>query len=203
MKFKWFLGTLLVTMVLLGLGNYQNSAPNQEIIVHFNTTYVVDIETQNTIETLKKQLLKVGVQDIQSRKQDNGIFVITYHSNLGIEHIKNILSKDKKLILGGVSNSKENQPAQSPEKDNPNTINLDVYEIQSHKNIDSGLKGYVLNFKPDKERPFNPNVYLFVDVINVNKRSRQKKTSNIFDSVAIVKNYTPHEIPDVRAGPLV
>lgn len=203
MKSKWFIGSLFAILMLLGLGNYQNSAPNQEIVVHFNNDDVASTETQKAISIVEKQLIAVGVQDIQIHKLSNGNLVIAYHSNLAVERIKDIFSKDKNLQIGLVSNSKEKNPTEIPSKENTNSINLDVYEIQNDTNIDHGVKGYVLDLKPENDRSFNPNIYVFVDVLEIDKRDRFEKTVGIFNTNAIAISTTSHEIPEVRAGPSV
>lgn len=202
MKSKWFIGSLFVILILLGVGRYQNSTPNQQIVLQFNSNQVTDEETQTTISLIEEELKTAGIFNTQIIELSHGKLAITYYSDYDVLQIKDILSKNKRLVLRNVPTSSNGKPLQNPENDEPTSINLDVYEIQSNNDIDFGKKGFVFRLKPEKDRSLNPNTYLFVDLVSVNKRSSLERTINFYNDVFFENNNTSHKIPEVRAGPI-
>jgi len=202
MKAKWYLGTFIVVLTLLGASLQQFSVPNQEIVVQFANDKVATFETQNTIAIVKKQLQNIGVDNIQIHEGDNGSLKITYYSNIDVAAIKKIFSK-KELELGFTSIYPQEKPANLPSNKNSSTYKLDVFEIQKSNNNDWDFNGYALEVLPENDRYFKPKVYFSYFEIDVRKKNRIEKTAYLAHrNISISIDKSSHNIPEVRAGPV-
>lgn len=202
MKAKWYLGTFIVVLTLLGASLQQFSVPNQEIVVQFANDEVATFETQNTIAIVKKQLQDIGVDNIQIHEEAHGKLKITYYSNVDVTSIKKIFL-EKELEFGLTSLYNQKKSTKSPSSKNSNTYKLDVFEIQKSNDVDWGLNGYVLELKPKNDRYFKPDVYFPYIEIDVKKKNRLEKTAYIVHkNISIAIDNSTFNIPEVRAGPI-
>lgn len=200
MKLKGYICTLIILITFLGVGQHQISVPNQEIVVQFVDDVSSD-ETQNTVAIVKKQLLKIGAENIRVSENEEGKLKISYYSNLDIARIKNILSEENQLELGIVENQQESE-SKLPSKENQNTCNFDVFEIQKESNSDWDFNGTnVLELNPEGNRFSKPKVYATINETDFQKK-HSKVTFKVYYRIAIAIDNTSHNIPDVRAGPI-
>jgi hypothetical protein len=205
MNAKWYFSTLIILLTLLGSVANQEQAcvPNQEIVLQFTNDEVSLDESQNAIAIVKKQLHRLGIDDIQVGDLENGALTIAYHSSIDVESIKKSLLENN--ISVGATIDKDQKDQQSPLKDNTKNYNLDIYEI--HKNTDNsqGSAGkYVLVIKQDYDRYTNLNFFSNVQEINVSETNNLvKQAFKIQGSVAIAIDHTSYAIPEVRAGPVI
>ncbi len=204
MKAKWYLGTFIATLILLGASLQQFSVPNQEIVVQFDNEEITLHDTQNTIAIVKKQLQNIGVDKIQIFKGENGKLKITYFSNVDVASIKKILSEEKDLKLSYSSLNPKGEPSQLPSDNNSSKYQLDVFEIQKSNESEGDFNGLVIELLPENERFFNPDLYFSFKKNDVKiKNEIEKLAYKIYSHISIEIDHTSHKIPEVRAGPVL
>ena len=195
MQLKWYISVLVIVLTLLGVGQHQIAAPNQEIVVQFSKE-VSSEKTQDAIVIVKKQLQSAGVDNIQVYKEDSGLR-ITYYSIKDVESIKELLSMSN-LELDYASSNQSNKSSE----ENSNIYNLDVYEIQKGNEYDLDFDGFVLEQKPENPRYSSPNLYFSKEEIDIKDRHRFTEVKFLVQrNIAIAIDNTSHIIPEVRAGP--
>ena len=195
MQLKWYISVLVIVLTLLGVGQHQIAAPNQEIVVQFSKE-VSSEKTQDAIVIVKKQLQSAGVDNIQVYKEDSGLR-ITYYSIKDVESIKELLSMSNLELDYASSNQ-----SQKSSEENSNIYNLDVYEIQKGNEYDLDFDGFVLEQKPENPRYSSPNLYFSKEEIDIKDRHRFTEVKFLVQrNIAIAIDNTSHIIPEVRAGP--
>lgn len=202
---KWYISTLIIILSLLGgvVSQQQITIPNQEIILQFTNTDVTPEDTQNTIAIVKKQLQNIGVSNIQVNKKENGKLKITYYSNIDVASIKETFLKEKNINLDLAFNSENKKPSKTPFDENTISYKLDVFEIQNSNDANWNLNGIsVIELKSETNRFSNPNIYAFLNTIEINESYEKVAYATYFNSAETIYN-TSHKIPEVRAGPLV
>jgi len=203
MKARWCISALIFILTLIGVTNWQQvPVANQEIVLQFTNAAVSSQESQHTIAIIKKQLLTIGISNIQVKKQENGSLKITYYSETDVANIKKILSEEKDLAFGFITSGEDEIPSKSPSKDNPKTYNLDIFEIHK-QDSDTGFSGkYAVIFKQDNNRVFYLTPSLSSSKIDFNAEVfLVKKSYNFHENTAIILEDASHIIPEVRAGP--
>lgn len=202
---KWYLSAALIFIAVLGsvIGQQHTHVPNQEIVLQFSNTNISSSDAQQTIAIVKKQLQHVGVANIHISEQEDGKMVISYYSDTNVARIKSILSNQKELALGFVSNKKTEQPLQLPSQNESVTYNLDVYEIQDGHNSVSNLGGKsAVELKSGQYRFLNPNFYIPTEQCYSDADAPTLKIKITFQRyIAIIKDNGLHKTPEVRAGP--
>jgi len=186
----------------MGIGLQQFSVPNQEIVVRFNDE-VSQIETQNTIAVVKKQLQDIGAENIKVHIGSNGKLKITYFSNVDVASIKKIFYKKNELVVGFTSILKKGNSSKSSSNKKSNTYKLDVSKIQ--KNNDSGgdFNGLALEIKPKIDRVYYPDLYFYIAGTIISEKNTNEKTAYlVYNRISVVLDRTLHTIPEVRAGPV-
>ncbi|MBT8260446.1 MAG: hypothetical protein HKO92_09885 [Flavobacteriaceae bacterium] len=183
-------------LTLLGVGQHQNTVPNQEIIVQFSDSTPSEI-SKEALAAVKIQLLNIGADNIQIQKTASGLR-ITYFSKVDVASIKSLLDENN-LDFQYSSSNKTDKPSEENKKD----FNLDVFEIQNAKNSDLDFDGFVLEQKPENPRYYNPNFYFYNISFDIKeKHNIESKKYIIQKNIALAINNTSHKIPEVRAGPL-
>ena len=204
MKAKWYLSAFIVILILLGVSQQQFSVPNLEIVVQFSNDEVTLQETQNTIAIVKEQLQAIGVSNIQVHKEVNGKLKITYFSDVDVAAIKKIFSEEKELKLSYTSLFQVEESSSFPSNKNSNRFKLDVFEIQKGIDAEGDLNGFALELKPESDRFFNTVVYLSAINIDVKETNKAEKVAyTIQKNIAIAIDNSSHNIPEVRAGPVL
>ena len=205
MKKKWYFGILITTLALLVVVQQQTVVPNQEIVLEFVDIEITSVEAQNTIAIVKKQLQSIGVKNIRiSEELNNGKLKIAYYSDVDVEHIKKIFSKEKNVALDHAFYDNNKEKDSFPLHDNSKKYNLDVYEIQKDTDLDSGFIGkYVLEVKHEQNGYSGSNTYSFVSEADINYIDRLIKVAQkVNANIAITIDNTSRNIPEVRAGPI-
>lgn len=195
MKAKWYFSTLLI-LILLGIGQQQLAAPNQEIVLQFSNQDVSSVQSQLTISLLKEQLHKIGVDNINVFEEANGKLKITYYSAIDVIHVKKIFLEETLLGLN-ISSQKEKSNSE-----HQNSYDFDVFEIKNTSESQWDLEGtFVAELKADADRYHNPKV--LNSVLKEQTTYIRKATSGKIHFIfAIIDSETSCKIPDVRAGPL-
>lgn len=204
MKAKWYLGTFIAVLTLFGASLQQFSVPNQEIVVQFDNEEITLFDTQNTIAIVKKQLQNIGVENIQVYKGDNGKLKITYNSTIDVASIKKILSEEKELKLSYSSLFDKDGSSKLPSDKDSNKYQLDVFEIQKSNDNKEDFNGLVIELLSENDRFFNPDVYFSNIQYQVKvKNGIEKVAYVIYSTISIEIDNSSHNIPEVRAGPVL
>jgi len=203
MQKKWYLGTLLIILVVLGVVNQPKiSAPNQEIVVQFADVVISNNNTQQTIASVKEELQTLGAKNIKVSQEEEGFLKITYFSTTDVSEIKETLSNRDALAFDKAF-SHDDKPFQGPFQNSSIDYNIDIYEIQNGADIDWDFNGTLaLQLEPKSDRFFNPDVLGSVTTNTVNETSKTAELSlKVFTYIALTIDRDSHNIPEVRAGP--
>lgn len=198
---KWYICTLVIAFTLLGfISKEQSAIPNQKIVLQFSDTSITSNEIENTVTIVEKQLLDLGVDNIQIHNIENGQLKITYYSDADVVSIKSKLSKDEKLAIDYSFNNKEENPKKPSSKEN---YNLDVFKIQDAKDTNSGFDGKIaIEPRLESDRYSNPNVYFSACTIVERETTTHTKVAyRVNTKIAIAIDNTSYKTPEVRAGP--
>ncbi|AUP80427.1 hypothetical protein [Flavivirga eckloniae] len=201
MKAKWYFSTLIIALTLLGVSQKQISVPNQEIVMEFIYDEVTTDDVQNAIAVVKKQLQTLGIDNVKVGEKADGRLKITYYSDVNVDHVKRVLSKEKNLELDYASQQQDKKHNKLPNNENTNGYNLNVYEIQKGADSDSSLNGtYVVELKHEYDRSYNPNLY--ISIIGSDEKDQITEVAyRVRKNIAIAIDNMSHCVPDVRAGP--
>ena len=199
MKAKLYIVALVLALSCVGIFQNKISAPNQEILLQFNSENVSEEQSQLAIAKIELQLKSFGVDDVHVSQQKDGHLKISYYSSVDIESIKKSLSESEDYAFDYTSKQNDKLP-----KNDSKDYNLDIYEIHKSSNGNNGAAGKALWIaKQDYDRFLNPNISFssfFASVENVDCYVRKTVIAN--RSVAIVTENSSHIIPEVRAGPV-
>ncbi|MCR8668424.1 hypothetical protein NO995_12080 [Aestuariibaculum sp. M13] len=200
MRTKWYFGALIVLISFLGIYQNRTSEPNQEIVLQFTDVEVTSDEAHCAIQEVTSQLQAIGADAVQVKQLQNGEVVISYYSAADVASIKDLLSDDDSLNIG-YSNTANNQ---FPSDDESKTYKFDVFEIHKANDAPSGFGGkHMLSAKQDFDRFFNPYVYYFNTIQDVNNNGLTVEVAlKVFRDIAVAIDNTTGNIPEVRAGPI-
>lgn len=173
--------------------------PNQEIVLEFNHVEVTSSEAKTAVAHVKKQLQALGANQIKVQQTAQGKLKITYYSDADVASIKKTFAKDLDDKTFSESRKKRELPTEIP------TIayNLDVFEIQNTNTSGWDLDGKcVLTTDTKSDRFSDPNVFFFIEVINVSIENNTIKTAyKVRRNISISTENNLHKIPEGRAGP--
>jgi len=204
MKPKWYLNTFILIIAFLGAVLQQFSVPNQEIVLQFEGHEISLDETENAIADVKKLLQDIGIKKIKVYKGANGVLKISYFSQVDVVSIKKIFSKEKALKLSYSSLDFGENPFKVPTKKKSIAYQLDVFEIQKSKENALDSNGLVIESSPENDRSFNLDVYYPDLSKELRLKNRIEKVAyNIFGNKSIEIDNASHNIPKVRAGPVL
>ena len=196
---KWYICTLVIAFTLLGyISKEQSALPNQKIVLQFSDISLTSNKIENTVAIVEKQLLELGVNNIQIHEIENGQLKITYYSDADVVSVKSKLSKGENLAIDYTSKNKgKKQPL------NSDNFNLDVYKIQETSDTNSGFDGEVaIEPRLESDRYSNPNVYFSAYLVLESKTSIQTTVAyKVSANIAIAIDNISYKIPEVRAGP--
>lgn len=206
MKKRWYIGTVIFVFTLLSVVNQQQlKLPNQEIVLQFSDYELNADSVKKTLAIVKKQLLELGVSNIQVSEAQHGKLKITYYSDTDVASIKNILYKGDISTFDYTStNQDKKQPTEFPFDTEDFTFNFDIHEIQEGSFTDSGFQGtHTIEVESKTDRFLDPKVYLGTGSLIVNKENRLAKiTYKIYKHITISISDKFYYIPEVRAGPI-
>lgn len=204
MKPKWYLNTFILIIAFLGAVLQQFSVPNQEIVLQFEGHEISLDETENAIADVKKLLQDIGIKKIKVYKGANGVLKISYFSQVDVVSIKKIFSKEKALKLSYSSLDFGENPFKVPTKKKSIAYQLDVFEIQKSKENAIDSNGLVIESSPENDRSFNLDIYYPDLSKELRLKNRIEKVAyNIFGNKSIEIDNASHNIPKVRAGPVL
>jgi hypothetical protein len=195
MKAKWYFGTLFLLFILFGAFQEQVSIPNQEIVLEFVDTKINKKDIENTIAEVKEKLLKVGVSNINIKKNQNGTLKISYYSVFHIDNIKKELAKENTIVLNKNSDNKEKNKRFS-------NYSIDIYELTNETDISNSDYKFVFEVKYNSDRFTTYNYFAFIKKLEHHKADQLFKTTyNVNKNNPFTKDRTSYKEPEVRAGP--
>lgn len=204
MKTKLHFGLIVLLLVFLGRYLEQTTIPNQQIVIQFSDKDVAKEDAQNTIEIVKKQLLKIGIEYVKIVSNGDRQLKITYYSDSDVEQIQNLLSEDESLKLA--YNSGKEQTTNFPESKSVNDYELNISEIQDSNNgINWDFEGTkVSEYNPKYDQSYNPKINSSGEHV-VTKQSNNiiKVAVQANKAIVITIDNLSYKIPEVRAGPIV
>ncbi len=204
MRAKWYVSTLIIVFSLLGIFREQISVPNQEIVLEFEYNKITTDDVEDVIAAVKKELHTLGADNINVGKQEDGKLRITYYSDVNVVNVKKILSEAEVPGLVDIPFNQDQEDEKFPSTgDHTAGYNLNVYEIQKDIDGSGDLNGtLVTELKHEYDRSTHPNLYFF----KIEDDDRDHILEVIYKvrrTIAIAIGTISHNVPDVRAGPIV
>lgn len=204
MQLKRYIGAIIFILSFLAVISQQEfNVPNQEIVLEFNHGEVTSSQAESTVAHIKQQLQVLGASQIKVQQTVSGKLKITYYSDADVASIKKTFTKDLERNLDSNVFSKTNNQTELPSKVPSIAYNLDVFEIQNANNSGWDLDGKcVLTTDTKSDRFSDPNVFFFIEVVNVSLEDNTVKTAyKVRRNVLISTENNLHKIPEGRAGP--
>ncbi|MFD2727270.1 hypothetical protein [Hyunsoonleella rubra] len=200
---KWYVGTLIIILSVLGVVQHgQSTLPNQEIVLHFKNTESSHANSHATVALVKRELQQAGVSNIQVKENDNGKLKISYYSDADVDVIKRMLSKRIRAELGNTDDD-EDAPFSIPVESEATAYNIDVYELQSSGDGDSDVNGiHVLEVEVKADRLFKPKVYSSLTFYKSSKVEDDHSKFKWVNGITLTFDTNLGVIPEVRAGPI-
>jgi hypothetical protein len=196
MKFRWYIGVLLLLFACIGAFQDQASVPNQEVVLEFVDEKVDENDIKSTIADVQEKLLEIGVSNIQVTEKKGNTLKISYYSITPIDNIKEILLEENQLIVDQNSDDKNKEE----KRDSSADYKINVYKLTDDTKLANKDKLVFENqYKTDRSIVYN---YGFVKSSKVSKANQLYKTAyNNYKNNPFTKDYTSHKEPEVRAGP--
>lgn len=196
MKNKLFFGAFLLILSILGISIEQSPAHNQEITIFFPNNQKTGDNLKETIASLKEQLSALDITHFKVQQLDNA-FKITYHSDVSVSKIKQVLS---------LNNNKKEEPKPLDSKfpltpDTPEDYEIAIARIQNNTGFD-GLSSTVVDYKYETTRSTDVKIYgsTIIDTfVGKELPSISHKITTVYSGV--IPKTTSYNIPLVRAGP--
>ena len=190
-----FFGAFLFILSILSISIEQTPAHNQEITIHFSNNQQSEDNIEKAIASLKRQLSALDITHFKVQQLDNA-FKITYHSNIAVSQIKEVLSLN--------TNNEQALESNVPSTPEP----LGDYEIAittiQHQNTGfDGVSGTVVEYKYETTRSTDVKIYGSITAntfANDNPIITSQKVTTIYTGITL--ETTSYNIPLVRAGPL-
>lgn len=199
---KRYLSAFIILLTLLGFYKEQTPTPNQEIELQFTKTTFLQ-ETEDVIDTIKKQLQALGVTNIQVRQTGDAL-KIAYYSDENVAVIKELLLEENNTTKDESSkNTDDDKTVVFQEYATVDGYKLDVYELHTTSNLYTGVQGkFILSLEKDYDKSPSPNS--FANANSFSAGALQHTIALAYTEstyTTILKENTSYEIPDVRAGP--
>lgn len=190
MNTKWYLGTLIIILALIGLNQEQTKVANQQIVLQFTDVQIASLTAHDdALETITKKLSALGVANIELIEGDDTKLTIRYYSDVDALSVDEFLSQDSEL------------PIDFPTDKLPETCSLVVSDLHQQNYDGLALNGkFVFELKQDHKRFSNPLV-LFNGSLADEQDYFVFVAYRINRVVAIAIDNTSHTFPEARAGP--
>lgn len=191
MQAKWYFSTFFLIFIYFGAFQEQVSLPNQEIVLEFVDANINEKDIEKSIAEVKEKLLKVGITNIVIHKSETSTLKISYFSKIDIKNIREILSKENKLLLN----------TNSPYKNSTN-YNLDVYELNDATQLSNVDKKFVFEIKYNSDRFTTVNYSALIKNLESSTAEQLYKTAyKVNKDNPFTKDKASCKEPEVRAGP--
>ncbi|WP_291864728.1 hypothetical protein [Maribacter sp.] len=203
MNTKWYIGTLIIILALIGLNQEQAKVANQQIVLQFTDVEMTSVANHDdALATITKKLQVLGVANIEIIENDSTQLSIRYYSDIDAISVKEFLSHDSELSLA--YKDVDQLPFDFPKDKLPENYSLVVSDFQQQTDDGLSLNGkFAFELKQDYKRFSNPIVIQFNDSIVFKQDAIVLLAYKINRVIAIAIDNTSHAIPEVRAGPYV
>lgn len=196
MRNKWYLYTFIIALAILGISLEQNTVPNQEILIKFDTSQSSVHNTQDAIALVKSKLENVDVSNIKVEKLIDGTLKLSYYSDLEVSEIQEIFSETSN------SQAYTTTPDHYPTDDGADYYKLDIYKIQDTSDFD-GPAGHIIEPKSETTRATSFDTYAAFNNQQVREENSNTHTTyTLYRYNAIALENIQYRIPQVRAGPI-
>jgi len=202
MNTKWYLGTLLIILALIGLNQEQTKTANQQIVLQFSDVDKTSVSAQeDALATITAKLQSLGIDTIELIENDDTQLSIRYYSSIDAISVGEFLSEDSDFSL--TSTDVNQHQDDFPSEELPESFSLVVTDLQQQSNDSFGVNGkFAFEFNQDYNRFSNPVVYQFNDAIVLNQDATERVAYKINGVIAIAIDHISFIIPEVRAGPI-
>lgn len=195
---KWYIGALIGLVSIFLVQQQDAVVPNQEIVLNFSSDAVSDEDAQYSVNLLTQQLVDAGAREIQTVLQESGSYKITYHSELNVAGIKQLLNIDS--FTGFLKNLPESH---NLPYDQESLCQVDVYDLQQHSNdFSDSDPALFIEIKQDFNRGSQVNYSILSSGYSTSLDGFMTlilKSSNHTLGLTIASR--SYAIPAVRAGP--
>jgi hypothetical protein len=192
--FKSFITTVLVTLLLLVMGDYHAGQPNQELVI--GGFHAIDVEQRDVfIAHIKEGLKNTGAEDLTALINDDGKLTISYKSNLNAALVLQLLQVPSDYLV-------EVQPLK--ELLTSSRLSVKITDLTEKSGQSSGCNA-ILNFelKTDLEHRAVDRPFTGIELCGV-VHFRDHVLNRQINRTAL--NFIPVKdnsfIPDSRAGPV-
>ncbi|WP_400080746.1 hypothetical protein [Winogradskyella sp. R77965] len=203
MKTKLHLGILVILLAFFGRYVEDSTLPNQQVTIQFSDKNISKERALSTIKVIQERLQDFGAEQIQIGQSENGLLKITYFSKADVYKIQDILSSADGLELPNDSKSGNTQdfPSEKEGKD----YELNISKIQNSNNIKWDCEIIeVVQLNQKSEYSLNPKVKTSGEHINTQQsNSKINAALKVNTTIAIAIDHISHNIPEVRAGPII
>lgn len=201
MNSKWYIGTFMVLLALLGFNREHTKVANQQIVVQFADNETSKINAcDDALATITQKLLSLGVANIEVVATEATKLTIRYHSDIDAHSVGTHLSQDGQFSLtyGHIGDL----PFDLPEEDLPDSLNLVISDLHQKTGNGQGLNGKFANeIRQDYPR-FSSPVFGYLNDDQVVGQEISLRLKPIPEDVrALILEKTSQIIPEVRAGP--
>ena len=202
MNTKWYIGTLIIILALIGLNQEQAKVANQQIVLQFTDVEMTSATVHdNALTTITKKLQALGIVEIEIIENDDRQLSIRYYSDIDALSVKEILSQDNELSV--IYSDSDELPFDFPKDELPESYCLVVSDF--HKQTDNGLSlngKLAFELNQDYKRFSNPVVGIqFNNSVILNQDALVHVAYKVNRASAIAIDTTSDTIPEVRAGP--
>lgn len=195
MQAKWYISTFFLLFIYFSGPQELVSIQNQEIMLEFVDAKINKKNIEKTITAVKEKLLKLGVTNIIIKTNKKGTLKISYYSAVDIANIKEVLTKQHKLVLNQNSEDKEN------DNDSSN-YSIDIYKLTGRTDNSNIHDQFVFEIKYNSDRFTTVNYLALAKNLEQHKTDQLYKTAyKVNKSNPFIKNRTSYKEPEVRAGP--
>lgn len=204
MNTKWYVSTLIIILVLIGLNQEQTKGANQQIVIQFTDVEMSSVTAHNdALAIITKKLQALGIASIQIIENDDTQLSIRYYSDIDALRVKEFFSQDSELSFA--YRDIDQLPFDFPEDKLPENYTLVVSDLQQQTDDALKLNGkFAFELKQDYQRFYNPIVVVqFNDSITFVQDAIVHVTYKVNKVIAIAIDNTSHTIPEVRAGPYI
>ena len=203
MNTKWYIGTLITILALVGLNQEQTKVANQQIVLQFTDVEMTSVTAyDDALATVTKKLEAFGIANIEIIKNDDNQLSIRYYSDIDAISVGEFLSQDSDLSF--TYNDVNQVPADFPKDKLPESFSIVVSDLQQQSYDGLSLNGkFGFELNHDYKRFTNPVVISPNDLIVLEQDALVQIAYKINKVIAIAIDNTSRAIPEVRAGPYV
>ena len=199
MNAKWYVGTLIIILAVLGLSQGPKKASNQQIVFQFTDIELASERAHDQVlAAIIQQLQTLGIHDVEVLENDETQLRIRYYSDVDALKIKAFLCQEHQLSLA----YEHELPSDFPKEQLPETYKLIVVDLHQQADNGYGLHGNLVSAQNEDHRSFYPVTPLIKKVIiDLGQDALIGTVLRINPIAVIASDNTAHQIPEVRAGP--